>query len=146
MRRDRPSCSRKMFHACHGGCERPAGFTLVFHCVDWCSCQDKTRDVFLSESLSAPNILLWFAFGRIYERVIDPPQMEITPGSGVWLGQHSHKHGLFKVTHTHMHSFSLNTHFNILQWQNQLVITQIAIFSANAVLSYTYRKLWEDSD
>ncbi|CAF99964.1 unnamed protein product [Tetraodon nigroviridis] len=33
---------------------------------------------------------------RIYERVIDPPQMEITPGSGVWLGQHSHKHGLFK--------------------------------------------------
>ncbi|KAI3377372.1 hypothetical protein L3Q82_008563 [Scortum barcoo] len=34
--------------------------------------------------------------GGIYERVIDPPQMELTPGSGVWLGQHSHKHGLFK--------------------------------------------------
>lgn len=26
--------------------------------------------------------------------------MELTQGSGVWLGQHSHKHGLFKVTHT----------------------------------------------
>uniref|UniRef100_A0A3Q2VBE6 Neural EGFL like 1 n=1 Tax=Haplochromis burtoni TaxID=8153 RepID=A0A3Q2VBE6_HAPBU len=35
-------------------------------------------------------------FCRIYERVIDPPQMELTPGSGVWLGQHSHRHGLFK--------------------------------------------------
>ncbi|KAJ3592932.1 hypothetical protein NHX12_005270, partial [Muraenolepis orangiensis] len=32
----------------------------------------------------------------IYERVIDPPQMEMTAGSGVWLGQHTHKHGLFK--------------------------------------------------
>uniref|UniRef100_A0AAY4C4G4 Neural EGFL like 1 n=1 Tax=Denticeps clupeoides TaxID=299321 RepID=A0AAY4C4G4_9TELE len=36
--------------------------------------------------------------GRIYERVIDPPLMNLTPGSGVWLGQHSHKHGLFKGT------------------------------------------------
>uniref|UniRef100_A0A8C7CGH5 Neural EGFL like 1 n=1 Tax=Oncorhynchus kisutch TaxID=8019 RepID=A0A8C7CGH5_ONCKI len=35
---------------------------------------------------------------RIYERVIDPPQMDLTLGSGVWLGQHSHKHGLFKGT------------------------------------------------
>lgn len=111
MRRDRPSCSWTMFHACNGGRERPAGFTLVFSCVARCSCQDETRDVLLSGLLSAPNILLWFALGRIYERVIDPPQMEITPGSGVWLGQHSHKHGLFKVTlthaRTHTHSLSL---------------------------------------
>uniref|UniRef100_A0A673XGP4 Neural EGFL like 1 n=1 Tax=Salmo trutta TaxID=8032 RepID=A0A673XGP4_SALTR len=35
---------------------------------------------------------------RIYERVIDPPQMDLTLGSGVWLGQHSHKHGFFKGT------------------------------------------------
>ncbi|CAL8379173.1 unnamed protein product [Arctogadus glacialis] len=33
---------------------------------------------------------------RIYERLIDPPQTELTAGSGVWLGQHTHKHGLFK--------------------------------------------------
>ncbi|KAI4896384.1 hypothetical protein NFI96_019954, partial [Prochilodus magdalenae] len=36
-------------------------------------------------------------FGRIYERVIDPPQMDLTAGSGIWLGQHSHRHGLFKL-------------------------------------------------
>ena len=49
--------------------------------------------------------------GRIYERLIDPPQTELTAGSGVWLGQHTHKHGLFKVrppspppTHTQLHA------------------------------------------
>ncbi|CAL8404828.1 unnamed protein product [Boreogadus saida] len=38
-----------------------------------------------------PDLRLW-----IYERLIDPPQTELTAGSGVWLGQHTHKHGLFK--------------------------------------------------
>ncbi|KAI4830177.1 hypothetical protein KUCAC02_001827, partial [Chaenocephalus aceratus] len=47
-------------------------------------------------TISATHLLLHVDCNRIYERVIDPPQMEITPGSGVWLGQHSHKHGLFK--------------------------------------------------
>uniref|UniRef100_A0A672GAN4 Neural EGFL like 1 n=1 Tax=Salarias fasciatus TaxID=181472 RepID=A0A672GAN4_SALFA len=47
-------------------------------------------------TISASHLLLHVDCNRIYERVIDPPQMELTPGSGVWLGQHSHKHGLFK--------------------------------------------------
>uniref|UniRef100_A0A672GEV1 Neural EGFL like 1 n=1 Tax=Salarias fasciatus TaxID=181472 RepID=A0A672GEV1_SALFA len=49
-------------------------------------------------TISASHLLLHVDCNRIYERVIDPPQMELTPGSGVWLGQHSHKHGLFKVS------------------------------------------------
>uniref|UniRef100_A0A8D0CM60 Neural EGFL like 1 n=1 Tax=Scleropages formosus TaxID=113540 RepID=A0A8D0CM60_SCLFO len=49
-------------------------------------------------SISASHLLLHVDCNRIYERVIDPPQMDLTPGSGVWLGQHSHKHGLFKGT------------------------------------------------
>ncbi|KAJ8344351.1 hypothetical protein SKAU_G00316800 [Synaphobranchus kaupii] len=48
-------------------------------------------------SISASQLLLHVDCSRIYERVIGPPQMDLTPGSGVWLGQHSHKHGLFKV-------------------------------------------------
>uniref|UniRef100_A0A671VFU5 Neural EGFL like 1 n=1 Tax=Sparus aurata TaxID=8175 RepID=A0A671VFU5_SPAAU len=43
-------------------------------------------------TISASHLLLHVDCNRIYERVIDPPQMELTPGSGVWLGQHSHKH------------------------------------------------------
>lgn len=36
--------------------------------------------------------------------------MELTLGSGVWLGQHSHKHGLFKVWHKeHTHTDSDTT-------------------------------------
>ncbi|XP_028812602.1 protein kinase C-binding protein NELL1-like [Denticeps clupeoides] len=49
-------------------------------------------------SISASHLLLHVDCNRIYERVIDPPLMNLTPGSGVWLGQHSHKHGLFKGT------------------------------------------------
>uniref|UniRef100_A0A8C7NZX8 Neural EGFL like 1 n=1 Tax=Oncorhynchus mykiss TaxID=8022 RepID=A0A8C7NZX8_ONCMY len=49
-------------------------------------------------SISATHLLLHVDCNRIYERVIDPPQMDLTLGSGVWLGQHSHKHGLFKGT------------------------------------------------
>uniref|UniRef100_A0A8C8DNN3 Neural EGFL like 1 n=1 Tax=Oryzias sinensis TaxID=183150 RepID=A0A8C8DNN3_9TELE len=47
-------------------------------------------------TISASHLLLHVDCNKIYERVIDPPQMELTLGSGVWLGQHSHKHGLFK--------------------------------------------------
>ncbi|XP_013981708.1 protein kinase C-binding protein NELL1 [Salmo salar] len=49
-------------------------------------------------SISATHLLLHVDCNRIYERVIDPPQMDLTLGSGVWLGQHSHKHGFFKGT------------------------------------------------
>uniref|UniRef100_A0AAX7V2K1 Neural EGFL like 1 n=1 Tax=Astatotilapia calliptera TaxID=8154 RepID=A0AAX7V2K1_ASTCA len=50
-------------------------------------------------TISASHLLLHVDCNRIYERVIDPPQMELTPGSGVWLGQHSHRHGLFKLNY-----------------------------------------------
>uniref|UniRef100_A0A8D1DJ27 Neural EGFL like 1 n=1 Tax=Sus scrofa TaxID=9823 RepID=A0A8D1DJ27_PIG len=33
---------------------------------------------------------------RIYERVIDPPETNLPPGSNLWLGQRNQKHGLFK--------------------------------------------------
>uniref|UniRef100_A0A670IFI3 Protein kinase C-binding protein NELL2 n=1 Tax=Podarcis muralis TaxID=64176 RepID=A0A670IFI3_PODMU len=33
---------------------------------------------------------------RIYERVIDPPETNLTPGSNLWLGQRNRKHGFFK--------------------------------------------------
>uniref|UniRef100_A0A8C5BL75 Neural EGFL like 1 n=1 Tax=Gadus morhua TaxID=8049 RepID=A0A8C5BL75_GADMO len=48
-------------------------------------------------TISATHLLLHVDCNRIYERLIDPPQTELTAGSGVWLGQHTHKHGLFKV-------------------------------------------------
>uniref|UniRef100_A0AAR2LEW7 Neural EGFL like 1 n=1 Tax=Pygocentrus nattereri TaxID=42514 RepID=A0AAR2LEW7_PYGNA len=48
-------------------------------------------------TVSASHLLLHVDCNRIYERVIDPPQMDLTAGSGIWLGQHSHRHGLFKV-------------------------------------------------
>uniref|UniRef100_A0A8C8FMX3 Neural EGFL like 1 n=1 Tax=Oncorhynchus tshawytscha TaxID=74940 RepID=A0A8C8FMX3_ONCTS len=54
-------------------------------------------------SISATHLLLHVDCNRIYERVIDPPQMDLTLGSGVWLGQHSHKHGFFKVKQTFHH-------------------------------------------
>ncbi|XP_039605153.1 protein kinase C-binding protein NELL1-like [Polypterus senegalus] len=47
-------------------------------------------------SISASHLLLHVDCNRIYERVIDPPQTDIMPGSMLWLGQHSRKHGLFK--------------------------------------------------
>ncbi|XP_059927969.1 protein kinase C-binding protein NELL1-like [Gadus macrocephalus] len=47
-------------------------------------------------TVSATHLLLHVDCNRIYERLIDPPQTELTAGSGVWLGQHTHKHGLFK--------------------------------------------------
>ena len=37
---------------------------------------------------------------RIYERVIDPPETNLPPGSNLWLGQRNQKHGLFKVSTT----------------------------------------------
>ncbi|KAJ7986195.1 hypothetical protein DPEC_G00348260 [Dallia pectoralis] len=48
-------------------------------------------------SVSATHLLLHVDCNRIYERVIDPPQMDLTPSTGVWLGQHSPRHGLFKA-------------------------------------------------
>lgn len=35
---------------------------------------------------------------RIYERVIDPPETNLPPGSNLWLGQRNQKHGFFKVS------------------------------------------------
>ncbi|KAL7866890.1 hypothetical protein AOLI_G00147040, partial [Acnodon oligacanthus] len=42
-------------------------------------------------TISASHLLLHVDCNRIYERVIDPPQMDLTAGSGIWLGQHSHR-------------------------------------------------------
>uniref|UniRef100_A0AAZ3RS15 Neural EGFL like 1 n=1 Tax=Oncorhynchus tshawytscha TaxID=74940 RepID=A0AAZ3RS15_ONCTS len=67
----------------------------------------------ISLSISATHLLLHVDCNRIYERVIDPPQMDLTLGSGVWLGQHSHKHGLFKVKQTYFHHY-IHDHCNHL--------------------------------
>uniref|UniRef100_A0AAR2J8N2 Neural EGFL like 1 n=1 Tax=Pygocentrus nattereri TaxID=42514 RepID=A0AAR2J8N2_PYGNA len=37
-------------------------------------------------TVSASHLLLHVDCNRIYERVIDPPQMDLTAGSGIWLG------------------------------------------------------------
>ncbi|XP_053122617.1 protein kinase C-binding protein NELL1 isoform X7 [Hemicordylus capensis] len=47
-------------------------------------------------SLSASHILLHVDCNRIYERVIDPPETNLTPGSNLWFGQRKRKHGFFK--------------------------------------------------
>uniref|UniRef100_A0A7M4EQJ7 Protein kinase C-binding protein NELL1 n=1 Tax=Crocodylus porosus TaxID=8502 RepID=A0A7M4EQJ7_CROPO len=47
-------------------------------------------------SLSASHLLLHVDCNRIYERVIDPPETNLTPGSSLWLGQRNRKHGFFK--------------------------------------------------
>ena len=44
---------------------------------------------------------------RIYERVIDPPETNLPPGSNLWLGQRNQKHGLFKVSTTFYFCFSM---------------------------------------
>ncbi|MCI4383814.1 hypothetical protein PGIGA_G00031020 [Pangasianodon gigas] len=47
-------------------------------------------------SISASHLLLHVDCNRIYEREIDSSEMDLTAGSGIWLGQRSHRHGLFK--------------------------------------------------
>ncbi|XP_063253625.1 protein kinase C-binding protein NELL1 [Prinia subflava] len=47
-------------------------------------------------SLSASHLLLHVDCNRIYERVIDPPETNLTPESSLWLGQRNRKHGFFK--------------------------------------------------
>ncbi|XP_077178142.1 protein kinase C-binding protein NELL1 isoform X5 [Paroedura picta] len=47
-------------------------------------------------SLSASHLLLHVDCSRIYERVIDLPETNLTPGSNLWLGQRNRKHGFFK--------------------------------------------------
>ena len=69
-----------------------------------CSCQNHFHSPHLYISAASNLTVLSLCVcvcvcfcARIYERLIDPPQTELTAGSGVWLGQHTHKHGLFKV-------------------------------------------------
>ncbi|XP_058684278.1 protein kinase C-binding protein NELL1 isoform X6 [Poecile atricapillus] len=50
----------------------------------------------IAVSLSASHLLLHVDCNRIYERVIDPPEMNLTPESNLWLGQRNRKHGFFK--------------------------------------------------
>ncbi|CAO2614510.1 Protein kinase C-binding protein NELL1 [Lemmus lemmus] len=47
-------------------------------------------------SVSASHLLLHVDCNRIYERVIDPPETNLPPGSNLWLGQRNQKHGFFK--------------------------------------------------
>ncbi|XP_060694596.1 protein kinase C-binding protein NELL1-like isoform X3 [Hemiscyllium ocellatum] len=47
-------------------------------------------------SISASHLLLHVDCNKIYERIIDPPQTNLKPGIGLWLGQQSSRHGLFK--------------------------------------------------
>ncbi|XP_075423320.1 protein kinase C-binding protein NELL1 isoform X4 [Ascaphus truei] len=47
-------------------------------------------------TVSASHVLLHVDCNRIYERVIDPPETNLSPGSSLWLGQRNRKHGFFK--------------------------------------------------
>ncbi|XP_050191621.1 protein kinase C-binding protein NELL1 isoform X2 [Myiozetetes cayanensis] len=50
----------------------------------------------IAVSLSASHLLLHVDCNKIYERVIDPPETNLTPESSLWLGQRNRKHGFFK--------------------------------------------------
>uniref|UniRef100_A0A8C6SK78 Neural EGFL like 1 n=1 Tax=Neogobius melanostomus TaxID=47308 RepID=A0A8C6SK78_9GOBI len=50
----------------------------------------------LALTVSGANLLLHVDCNRIYERVIDPPQTELSQDGEAWLGQRGLKHGLFK--------------------------------------------------
>ncbi|XP_065539482.1 protein kinase C-binding protein NELL1 isoform X4 [Lathamus discolor] len=50
----------------------------------------------IAVSLSASHLLLHVDCNRIYERIIDPPEMNLAPESSIWLGQRNRKHGFFK--------------------------------------------------
>lgn len=43
-----------------------------------------------------------YSLCRIYERIIDPPETNLTPESNLWLGQRNRKHGFFKVSRSEM--------------------------------------------
>lgn len=43
-----------------------------------------------------------YSLCRIYERIIDPPETNLTPESNLWLGQRNRKHGFFKVSRYEM--------------------------------------------
>ncbi|XP_075044525.1 protein kinase C-binding protein NELL1 isoform X2 [Mixophyes fleayi] len=47
-------------------------------------------------TVSASHVLLHVDCNKIYERVIDPPETNLSPGSSLWLGQRNRKHGFFK--------------------------------------------------
>ncbi|XP_068116533.1 protein kinase C-binding protein NELL1 isoform X1 [Hyperolius riggenbachi] len=47
-------------------------------------------------TVSASHVLLHVDCNKIYERVIDPPETNLSPGSTLWLGQRNRKHGFFK--------------------------------------------------
>uniref|UniRef100_A0A8C5JP53 Protein kinase C-binding protein NELL1 n=1 Tax=Junco hyemalis TaxID=40217 RepID=A0A8C5JP53_JUNHY len=57
----------------------------------------------IAVSLSASHLLLHVDCNRIYERVIDPPETNLTPESNLWLGQRNRKHGFFKVSDMKWH-------------------------------------------
>ncbi|XP_060033003.1 protein kinase C-binding protein NELL1 isoform X2 [Erinaceus europaeus] len=75
------------YHYMHGG--KPRMEVLPFRMAD-----GQWHRVALS--VSASHVLLHVDCNRIYERVIDPPETNLPPGSSVWLGQRNQKHGLFK--------------------------------------------------
>ncbi|XP_077143312.1 protein kinase C-binding protein NELL1 isoform X4 [Ranitomeya variabilis] len=47
-------------------------------------------------SVSGSHVLIHVDCNKIYERVIDPPERNLSPGSSLWLGQRNRKHGFFK--------------------------------------------------
>ncbi|XP_071975037.1 protein kinase C-binding protein NELL1 isoform X2 [Engystomops pustulosus] len=47
-------------------------------------------------TVSGSHVLIHVDCNKIYERVIDPPESNLSPGSSLWLGQRNRKHGFFK--------------------------------------------------
>uniref|UniRef100_A0A8C5NSB9 Protein kinase C-binding protein NELL1 n=1 Tax=Junco hyemalis TaxID=40217 RepID=A0A8C5NSB9_JUNHY len=84
----------------------------------------------IAVSLSASHLLLHVDCNRIYERVIDPPETNLTPESNLWLGQRNRKHGFFKVSDMKWH---VRKEINNSQQgaSNQLTIEQCDSDAAN---------------
>ncbi|XP_048883930.1 protein kinase C-binding protein NELL2-like isoform X2 [Brienomyrus brachyistius] len=50
----------------------------------------------VSVALSASHVLLHVDCNRIYEKVVEPPSMDLPEDTSIWLGQRNSAHGFFK--------------------------------------------------
>lgn len=60
---------------------------------------DFVKEVFRGKKI---QVNAMYSLYRIYERVIDPPETNLTPESNLWLGQRNRKRGFFKVSRYEM--------------------------------------------
>uniref|UniRef100_A0AAX7UF04 Neural EGFL like 2 n=1 Tax=Astatotilapia calliptera TaxID=8154 RepID=A0AAX7UF04_ASTCA len=68
----------------------------------------------VSVAVSASHVILHVDCNRIYERVVEPPYMDIPEDTSFWLGQRNAAHGFFKVNAAIKTSFPEYIYFCIV--------------------------------